>query len=144
RCAGARRPTSYQRSLDVLFKSAIVRTDCSIFKKNIRWDVFRYNINRPTAVMERHVPPRNYLVGSLTSLLTRRNEMKKQLLLLAVFAMSTFAFSSSAVAQTERAPNNALSAGEHSLSFSVPTFGDNPYAGGAFGYWMMLTPNVNL
>src|SRR5690554_2107140 len=69
--------------------------------------------------------------------------MKKQLMLLAIFAMTTFAFSSSAFAQGERAPGNALSAGEHSLSFSVPG-GGNPYAGGAFGYWMMLTPNVNL
>lgn len=69
--------------------------------------------------------------------------MKKQLLLLAIFAMTTFAFSSSAFAQGERAPNNALSAGEHSLSFSVPG-GGNPYAGGAFGYWMMLSPNINL
>lgn len=69
--------------------------------------------------------------------------MKKSLLLLALFAMTTFAFSSSAFAQGVEAPNNALKAGQHSLSFSVPG-GGNPYAGGAFGYWMMLTPNVNL
>lgn len=69
--------------------------------------------------------------------------MRKQLLLLAVFALTTFALSSSAFAQGVEAPNNALREGQHSLSFGVPG-GGNPYASGAFGYGMMMAPNLHL
>ncbi len=68
---------------------------------------------------------------------------KNVLALLAVVTVSLIG--GQAFAQQElradQAPN-ALAAGKHSLSFALPG-GGNPYAGGAFGYWMMLTPEIN-
>ena len=39
--------------------------------------------------------------------------------------------------------DNALGEGAHSLSFAFPG-GGNPYAGGAAGYWIMVTDQINL
>lgn len=70
--------------------------------------------------------------------------MRKNVLALLVISFVSL-LGSQAFAQQEfradQAPN-ALAAGKHSLSFAVPG-GGNPYATGAFGYWMMLTPEIN-
>lgn len=63
------------------------------------------------------------------------------LVVLSVSLLGSQAFAQEAPVRADQAPT-ALAAGKHSLSFSVPG-GGNPYANGAFGYWMMLTPEVN-
>ncbi len=69
-----------------------------------------------------------------------RKNVVALLVVMFVALLGSPAFAQDAV-RADQAPT-ALAAGKHSLSFGVPG-GGNPYAAGAFGYWMMLTPEIN-